>query len=936
MHRYDRTTRLVRLALALGLLGGSGFAHALGLGKFVLHSGLDEPLSAEIEITTASQSELSSLKAGLASRAEFDNAGIDRLAHLTDIKYTIAQRADGRPVLKLTTVQPVREPFLHFLLQVEWRGGRLLREYTTLLDPPHLAAAKPAAVSPPVATPASEPAATSEPDAVSGPVTPVAPEPAPPAAPAPIAAAEEPSAPPLPTSSPSEAPGEIAQSAPVEEPLFGPPDAVATTAPAPVAESLPEPTIATAADAAPEAPAAEWASRAEYRVKAGDTLSRITRELRRDNTLSAEQVMLALLKTNKSAFFGNNVNNLKAGKILKTPSRDVVESVSRARALKDFRAQYNSWQEYKLKLASSTQMVQVASADKGASRGDIAPKPAEGGKDNAGKDLLKIVSGERDKTATKSAGGDAARSPLNERQALIDKAATLEEAITSKELENKELRERVSQLEAQIRNTKRLVELESKELAKAQKQAAESKTQPAAPAPAPTPAQVAEAPKPAVEESPAAAAKPVPASPPKRAAPPPPPPPPPAEEGIVDAILAGLSDNVLMPILGGVAAIAGGALLIYYRRRRRAVAEFGESILSGGLNLNSEGGAPTGGEAEKSADVSFLSDFSQGGMGNIHTDEVDPIAEAEVYLAYGRDEQAEEILKEAVVRDPIRHELRLKLLEIYQQRNDLRAFETVAEELYAALEGKGGAVWAKAEEMGHKMNPHNPLFRGAARGARGGPGDMLHDELSGFEGAGGLTLQGGTMTAGSAGIDLDLGGGMPGPDGGSAAGADTFGLELDFGGHDKGAGGTVSMMPDDVSGAVAEARAPAARSQSSSGIDFDFSALTAAPVGEESESDLSAGMSSSAGFDISFAAQPKPADAGEMDFGSLSLEATPVEGEAAGELSSDEVATKLDLAKAYIDMGDADGARSILDEVLAEGSDAQKKQAAELAAQIAA
>ena len=68
------------------------------------------------------------------------------------------------------------------------------------------------------------------------------------------------------------------------------------------------------------------------------------------------------------------------------------------------------------------------------------------------------------------------------------------------------------------------------------------------------------------------------------------------------------------------------------------------------------------------------------GMGSMQADEVDPLAEAEVYMAYGRDEQAEAVLKEAATRDPERHELKLKLLEIYQQRDDIKSFETLAEE----------------------------------------------------------------------------------------------------------------------------------------------------------------------------------------------------------------------------------------------------------------
>ena len=115
-------------------------------------------------------------------------------------------------------------------------------------------------------------------------------------------------------------------------------------------------------------------------------------------------------------------------------------------------------------------------------------------------------------------------------------------------------------------------------------------------------------------------------------------------------------------------------------------------------------------------DNSLASDFSREGLGNIDTDEVDPIAEAEVYLAYGRDAQAEEILKDALKKDPQRQEIYLKLLEIHAQHNKPSAFETVASELYSVSGGQG-EVWQKAMTLGRQLDPTNPLFAEAGGGA---------------------------------------------------------------------------------------------------------------------------------------------------------------------------------------------------------------------------
>src|SRR5206468_5401267 len=122
-----------------------------------------------------------------------------------------------------------------------------------------------------------------------------------------------------------------------------------------------------------------------------------------------------------------------------------------------------------------------------------------------------------------------------------------------------------------------------------------------------------------------------------------------------------------------------------------------------------------GGGLVDTGNSSFLTDFDKTGPGTIDTDEVDPVAEAEVYIAYGRDAQAEEILKEAMARDKNRHEIALKLLEIYHARKSATAFETVAKELKSAV-GENHPLWQKAAAMGAQIDPNNPLYQGADRG----------------------------------------------------------------------------------------------------------------------------------------------------------------------------------------------------------------------------
>ena len=117
-----------------------GVVHALGLGNLRVNSALNESLNAEIDFTSLSKRELKSINVGLASRADFHGAGIEKLPYLAGIKFTLAKRLDGRSFLQLQSEHPIRQPFLHFLLQVEWAGGRLVREFTALIDPPYLIA----------------------------------------------------------------------------------------------------------------------------------------------------------------------------------------------------------------------------------------------------------------------------------------------------------------------------------------------------------------------------------------------------------------------------------------------------------------------------------------------------------------------------------------------------------------------------------------------------------------------------------------------------------------------------------------------------------------------------------------------------------------------------------------------------------------------------
>ena len=474
---------------------------------------------------------------------------------------------------------------------------------------------------------------------------------------------------------------------------------------------------------------------------------------------------------------------------------------------------------------------------------------------------------------------------------------------------------------------------------------------------------VAEAPKPAPVPTDAAKA------PPKKAMAPPPPPPP--EPSLMDEFL----DNpAYLAGGGGVLALLGG-YAAYAVRRKRKVEKFENSIITGGdLKANSVFGN-TGGQNVDTGNSSFQSDFSQVSSGAIDADEVDPVAEADVYMAYGRDVQAEEILKEALQKDPSRHAVRTKLMEIYSQRADAASFESHAKDLRAATGGQG-EHWARAAELGRALMPGNPLFSAtatadssvtstvtlgagtlaaaaAAAVAAATPSDMESTmQMAAFPGAAAavpdsmsktLSLAPVQATAPTADVDFDLGGTVTQP---LAASTSDFqldietatpevdaGMSLDFdiGGSDPAPaatpvtdfapGGTLIMDAPmagsgealdhslDETQPLADVRPPELPSPT---IDFDF--------------DLSADAPASNG-----AAAPAAGNMMDFDLSGINLD-LPVDAEASSgnEGPVDDAATKLDLAKAYQDMGDKEGARELLQEVLQEGSATQQAEAQNL------
>jgi pilus assembly protein FimV len=624
---HNAKIKLISLAVWLSLSPLA--SEAAGLGKLTVISALGEPLNAEVELLSTTKEELSTLNAQIAPSDVFAEQGLERASILSAVRVEVGKRPDGTPVLRLSSAQPINDPFLDMLLQVEWSSGRLLREYTALLDPPGFSGNKSA-------------------NNVSQPAT-----------------------------------------------LLG-------TSTKPVQQGTSSSDKGKGKAVVPGAESSA-AANPDHVVRKGDTLHAIASQAQVDG-VSLEQMLVGIYRANQSAFAGN-MNRLKVGQILRIPEQSELQSVSKAEAAKEIRVQTANWNAYRSKLAGMAQTSTPAQEESSQSASGKISAPAEdkSTKPEPGpRDVVKLSKSETASTA--KADADAAK-----------RLTALQEDAIARENALKEANSRVAALEKQLQDMQKLLEIKNQALAEAQKgaKAVPAPTPPATPQtqPTPAPAPTAEAPK-APEAAapempkPEAAPAPKPKPKPKKIVRPVPPPLP--EPSFVDTML----DNPLFLAAGGggLIALLGGAWMFMRNKRKKGLDSFEQGILTtGGLKPDTVFGNTVGGTVDTGT-TSFLTDFGQGAnAGMIDTNDVDPIAEAEVYMAYGRDAQAEEILKDAISKDSKRYELHLKLLEIFAQRKDVGAFETLAGELYAAV-GAADPLWAKAAEMGRELDPTNPLY----------------------------------------------------------------------------------------------------------------------------------------------------------------------------------------------------------------------------------
>ncbi|HEX7029213.1 MAG TPA: FimV/HubP family polar landmark protein [Gammaproteobacteria bacterium] len=951
--------RYLGLTLACVLAAISFSALAMGLGEIQLNSWLNQRLDAEIELVSAAADEIESLEVTLADDAVYERYGLQRTALHNSVRFDVMRRPNGTAYIKVTSTEPIREPFLTLFVVADWSRGRLMREYTLLIDPPAFARREEPAPQTRLATgaPAIEPAE-------------------------PVREPEPFVETPAPASEPA---------APVEEEISG--DVVSI----PPLEADAEPVIRQPAYAEPE-------TGGNYGpIQRNETLWGIARRLRPDDSVTINQMMLAIYRANPEAFQGN-INRLKAGYILRIPEYGEITSVTSRSAFNEVKRQNEAWRAERA--APGETLVQAApEAEPAPELTLVAPE----------EELAPEVG------TGVGAGGEADDLGMGAEEAVDPAVEDVEEDAVDLGVED-DTQDRLLDLEDESMQALQEQETPVPAGETAAGEVTEESSETVEPPPLPLPGEEtsAETGDPAATEpgaeEPAVDALPADEAPaaeetPVEQAPVIPAPRPAPEPGLVEKLKAFAFSPLGMGAGAAILVLLLAGFLVIRKRREATQAQAAAAmaawddepdndvtVIDGddedvtvvtGRDADGDDIATVFGHEMEHEDTGTtkLSDDDDAeaplpdaektqmlpdGTGDefvdtmvggraVTLDDNDPLSEADFHMAYGLYDQAAEVVQKAVERDPSRKEYHAKLAEIHFAGTNTEGFLEAARRL-KELAGPGDADWDNVAIMGRQLAPNDPLFADGGSTASvdldfGAAADEVAeaDDESASSGA--------ASADDSLDFDIDLG---PGGDteaetetAASDDSAEGLDFDLDIGGLDGNESGTEA--------ATDEGAAPETADTGDAGdFDFDLGELDE-PSSEAEDAPAEAGdeLSEIGGSDEQTQTEFDKAleelsafvdtnipeqDAGDavadaadselnLDDYSFDEDASALgeESEGAGDDEEDigEAGTKLDLARAYIDMGDPDGARGILEEVIADGDDDQQREARELLDQLA-
>ena len=975
-----RSQMATAVAVALAILSGGGVtsAEAAGLGRLTVQSALGQPLRAEVEVTSVSPDEAESLKARIASPEAFSRVGLQYKEALSGVRMDVENRG-GRYFIKVTSSRPINDPFVDLVVELSWASGTFSREYTFLLDPPTQQSANQANRSgnAPVAGAATAAAATGAAASGSNAVRTIDP-----------------------------ATGRLVNQ---ERGAQG------------RSQAASQPTEAKQQPAAQAKGGRDASSEGgTVTVGQGETLGMIAARVR-PASATLDQTIVAIYRTNPTAFIQNNPNLIRQGRTLTIPSEGEIAAIDSTEAGRQLRMAARDFRSYKERMAGTTPEVASGNGSSTASGAISAKVDDERGGQAGSQDRLELSRSEGGKDEQGSAVGardaeaqvarEAALKEANSRIAELEKNVGALKSML--ELKDKSLADLQAQLEkarvagAQVSGTvaaaataaadkardaaskvadkaaaekaaaeKAVAEKAAQTKAAADKLAADAKAAADKVAAEKAAAEKAAADKAAAEKAAAekaaadkaaadkaaadkaaaekAAAEKAaaeqdqskPAEGADKAA---------VERAAADAkaevervtngdadkskdmpkpapvndgeeqggLIEGLSQNsLLLPGLG-VAALAAGLGFWMLRRRRREDDGFSDSISADEFSANSLFGT-TGGQSVDtmtgaSTQITTISESTP--------TEVDPIAEAEVYIAYGRETQAEEILREALKRQPERQAIRLKLLEIYSGRKDTVAFGQMAREMHD-MTGGLNEEWSKVVQMGAALDPDNALYGdGTADLAAPSPVASPAADVGGMAAAGAAAVAAGVAGMAAAAEPQHV---EPEAPAVSSPSMDE-GLAFD-GGYNKPAAEAESKP---VQTFQSTRSGPLSAMPGVELPSLDLDAPLDLDEGPSTVTDLNIDTTITESLDMGHES------GGEGDgLGAIGLDLSPstISGPItmSGAASSQwqEMASKLDLASAYVEIGDKEGARELLEEVINGGDAAQQQRARELLADL--
>jgi len=886
--------------IAAALLGVGvlvpGVTNALGLGDITLNSALSEPLSANIELVQVRELGDSEIIPTLASTADFKSSGVERFHSLSDIKFQVVISESGQSYIKVSSRKPIKEPFLNFLVEVNWPTGRLLREYTLLLDPPTYTKAAPS----PVAQAAIKPILSARPVAT---------------------------------------PAET--SAPLNKPT-----------------AKPEPTVSDVQPEKTQAPAqtAESQKKTYGPTSSSDNLWSIAKSLRPAPSISIQQMMVAIQQLNPNAFIRGNINLLKKGQVLQGPTEQEARSITARQAIAQVSKQNKAWKQRNA-LATKTEPAQL---NVSVPKGNVVDTPTVAANT---KDQLKLLSTGGNTDAESGLGGQSNAS----NGSLQDAVDLADENADKFRLESDELKVKVSDLQGQVDTTERLISLKDDQILALQAKLAALETQvndantvqsdveptdfnydaasetPVIDASASDSSDVADTPAQAV---------PVPAPP----------------VNTTQSIVETLTNNPLY------LAIAGSALVVVFGGlfavRRRKDTEGLDETLTDNLNLSDVNIADEPqelGELPEHFVAEDIIDDTDSSDGSALPESSEVLSEADIYIAYGRFSQAIEMLEKAIESEPERVELFFKVIEVAAESGDIAVFDKYELQLQAfgddvliarthALRAKlpsideQGTISDDESNSGFVGESHTQDYETDYHDTAASDNEFTNEPV---------TEDSDVDASMSMDFNLDL------SDAATETTDDDFGAPLDDLSLDFDTPDTEPLSLDDTHDVEQSAdEAPVIDFQEAEdSFDLDVDEDLALDVDShdtdgfdlldtDSEESLLESDSADALLDSDSAAKLAEEldldDDLEFDLGDTeeaedteAVVETVADESLGGEdedleflSDTDEVGTKLDLARAYFDMGDREGAKDILDEVVADGDDAQQQDARELLAKL--